>query len=200
VGLTYSLSRQTHIGFDADYSRSYSGFAKIQIGSGSVSVDRVLGRQWFVHLRGGYGAMAELRSDVPSPIRREYHGGGGIGTKVGANTFVATVRRGIADSYGLGAANTTGGDMAWIWHRPTGNWSLEGSASYERLAGRTLQLIQGWLGQATVTRRLNRQTSLAAQMVYASNSGHYGAGGFTSLSRRAVRLSINWTPGVPPGK
>lgn len=200
AGLTYSWSRQTEIGFDVDYSRSYSSFTQIQIGSASASLSRVLGRQWFLHLRGGYGVMSELRTAMSSPLRRDYNGGGGIGTKVGANTFVATVRRGIADSYGLGAANTTGAEMAWIWHRPNGNWTVESAASYERLAGRTIQVIQGWLGQASVTRRLSRRTSVTAQAVYASDSGHYSAGGFTGLTRRGVRLSINWTPGVAPGK
>jgi hypothetical protein len=196
AGLTYSLSRRTEIGLEADYARTFSAYDRIQIGSATAAIDRVLARQWFVHLRAGYGALAELQTAVPAPIRREYHGDAGIGAKLREHTFLATVSRGIADSYGLGAANTTGGEIAWIWHRPSGNWTLQSSASYERLAGGTIRTIQGWLYQATVLRQITRQTSFAIQAVYATDSGRLSAGGFTSLMRRGVRMTIAWTPGV----
>jgi hypothetical protein len=193
-GFTYSLSRRTQVAIDMDYARSFSSYDRIQIVSGTAGIDHVLAKQWFVHFRAGYGALAELQTLVSSPVRREYHGDAGIGTKLRDHTFLVTASRSIADSYGLGAGNTTGGQIAWIWHRPSGNWTLESSAVYERLEGRTIQVLGGWLYQADLVRRLTRQTSLGMQMVYATNSGHFSGGGFTSLMRRGVRVSMTWTP------
>lgn len=199
AGFTYSLTPQTEIGLGADYARTFSSFDRIQIGSGSASISHTFARQWFVHVRAGIGALADLRSAVGSPVRREYSGDAGIGTKLRAHTFLVTVSRSIADSYGLGAANTAGGEVAWNWHRPNGNWTIQSGVIYERLAGRTIQRIQGWLYQATALRRITRQTNFSVQAVYANDAGHYSGGNFTGLERRGVRMTIAWTPGTARG-
>jgi hypothetical protein len=198
-GLTYSLSRRTQIGFDASYGRSYSSYEAIHIATAGASIDHVLTPHWFAHLGAGYGALVELHHVSDVPIRREYTGSAGIGTKVRTHTFLMTARRGIADSYGLGAGNTTGGEMAWNWHRPNGAWTLQGSVVYERLAGRNVRLIQGWLYQVAIVRQITPHLNFAAQGVYASDSGQAG-GGFANLMRRGVRLSINWMPRAPHGR
>jgi hypothetical protein len=200
AGFTYALTPRTEVGLGADYARTFSNFDRIQTGSGSASINHTFARQWFVHLRAGIGALTELRGAAGSPIRREYSGDAGIGTRLGAHTLLVTISRSIADSYGLGAGNTAGGEAAWTWHRPNGNWTFQGGVIYERLAGRTIQSIQGWLYQATAIRRITRQTNFSVQAVHANNAGRYSGGTFTGLERRGVRMTIAWTPGTARGR
>lgn len=83
--------------------------------------------------------------------------------------------------------------MAWNWHPSNRAWAVQASAAYQRLTGQGLGPVQGWLYQASLTRRLSRNLTLVAQAVYATETG-LPTGGIGDLTRRGARLSLTWTP------
>jgi hypothetical protein len=197
LGVTHSLSRRTEVDGEITYSRSYWLGRGVQVGAGQVGIGHDLSRQWFVRVFGGYGGMTEFPASLKAPYAGSMQGGGSIGAKIDNNTLVVSANRSVSDAYGLGASNSTSGQFAWTWQRPGGPWTLGTSVAYERLAGTTFGLIQGWMGLGTVTRRLSRQFTLVAQGIYASDAGTAG-GDFASLMRRGVRLSLMWKPRAKP--
>ena len=192
-GFTYALSRRTSVGADVSYARSYWGIHNVQIASGKLALTRVLTPRWFASLDAGYSSMAETESKVLGPFRGQYVGGASIGATVQHHTFVATAHRAASDYYGLGAFSTTEGQMAWNWHPSNRAWAVQASAAYQRLMGQGLGPVQGWLYQASLTRRLSRNLTLVAQAVYATETG-LPTGGIGDLTRRGARLSLTWTP------
>jgi len=194
-GLSYSLSRRTRIGGGVDYRQAFSRFDRLQVGSGTGSINHVIGRQSFLHVEGGFGWLAGLGNSSGRPAMSTYRAGLAVGTKTKEDMFVLAVRREIGDRLGLGAANTAGAIVAWSRHWPSGVWRLEANLAYERMAGRNIQLFHGWVQQTTLARRVTRQTSLVTEFVYMRDAGRR-ASDFTHLAWRGPRLSLVWTPGV----
>ncbi len=194
-GFDYLLSRRTTIGGSLDYSRADSIYTRFQAPSAALSIQHVLTSNWFLKGEAGYGELDDLTIKSGSPWLQEYRGGGGLGTKRGANTFLLSAERKIGDVYGLGAGSTVDGGLSWHWQRPAGNWSVDNSAGYERLTGHLLRLFQGWVYQGSVSRRLTRQTSLSVQGVYAKSYGGFTSDS-TTFNRNEIRMTMNWTPGA----
>jgi len=193
VGFTHSLSRRTELDGDFSYSRSYWMGRGVQVGSAQVGVGRDLSPHWFGRINAGYGGMTEFPGSLKVPYQGSVQGGASLGAKVGNSALVLSANRSVSDAYGLGASKSTGAQAAWVWQRPGGAWTVSGSVAYERLAGTVFALIQGWMGQVTVTRRLSRTLTLVALGAYATDSGAAG-GDFAGLLRRGARLSLTWRP------
>jgi hypothetical protein len=175
-----------------DYDRSYS-LSSVQTGRGTFGIERDLSRRWFGHMEAGYGVVVGLRSTTTYPRYSTYSGGAELGARLEAHTLLIYGHRDLSDTYGLGAANTTSAGLAWNWHRRASAWTLSSSFAYQRLAGRSVQLLQAWMYQGTIARQLTPHTRLLAQAVYATDSGPQ-VGDFSSLMRRGARLSLVWTP------
>jgi hypothetical protein len=196
LGFTYSLSRRTDVDGTLSYSRLYWMGSRVQIAAGDVGIGHQFSRRWFARVGAGYG---ELFWSLPSPYQSRQgaiSAEGSLGARLKDHTVVISAARSIASSYGLGAATTTGGQIAWAWRRPGGPWMLSSSAGYERLAGQSSAIIQGWMFMATVTRRLTLRTALTAEAVYATDMGST-AGSLDILKRRGARLTFTWTPRPP---
>jgi len=199
LGVTHSLSRLTELDGQFSYSRAYWLGRGVQVGETRVGIGHEFSPRWFARVSAGYGGMTEFPGILKAPYVGSAEGGASIGAKVENNALVISANRGVSDAYGLGASNSTSAQFAWTWQRPGGPWTLESSIAYERLAGTAYQIIQGWLGQVRVTRRIARQLTLVAEGTYATDSGVAG-GDFASLMRRGARLSLNWRPRGPQAK
>jgi hypothetical protein len=193
LGFTHSLSRRSEMDGEFSYVRSYWMGRGAQVGEGRIGFGHELSSRWFARVNAGYGGMAEFPSSLKAPVAGTAEGGASIGAKIENSALVVSASRSVSDAYGLGAGNSTTGQLAWTWERPGGAWTLGGSVAYERLAGTAFGLIQGWMGQVTLTRRISRQLTLVAQGTYASDAGVAG-GDFASLMRRGARLSLTWRP------
>ncbi len=199
MGFMYSLSRRTSFDAELGYSRSYWAGSGAQTGSALLGLSHNLSRRWFARVFGGYGGLAMFPASLKVPYVGAAQGGGSIGTKIDNTSVSFAASRSISDSYGLAASNTTTGQLAFTWQRPGSGWTVSGTGGYERLEGSTFALIQGWIGQFSVTRRVGRQFAIAAQGVYATDEGP-ATGDFASLMRRGVRLSLTWRPRGEQGK
>jgi hypothetical protein len=192
-GVEYLLSRRTTVGVNLDYTRDDSIFTRMQAPSGAVSLEHQFARDWFIKGEAGVGMLRDPANKASSSWLLGSRGGGGLGTKRGSNTFLLSARRQIGDAYGLGAGNTLAGNFSWRWQRPSGNWTVDNSAGYERISGNSIRLFQGWVYQGDVSRKLSKQTSLSLQGSYAKSLG-----GLTSATdtynRSEIRLALNWTP------
>jgi hypothetical protein len=197
VGFAYMLSRRTSLSVDGSYLRAYSTYSHVQVTSGAVGIRHLLSREWFVRAEAGFGYLSEVRSTAASPASYGYRGAFGLGTKLGSHSLVASVRRDIGDTLGFGSRSTTGAGLGWSWRRGSSPWSLQAGASYERLAGRLVDVISGWVSQASISRRLTSQTTLSVQAFYASDTGS-ATGGFIDLARRGIRMTFTWAPPAHP--
>lgn len=196
-GVSYQVRPRTSIGLDLTHLREYSALERIWAGIASVNVNRIVGKQWFLRGEAGYGLLDQTGAPRP-PRSPDYVLGAGIGRKTRTTTLLLAARRDLADQYGLGAENTTLATLAWNWMRPHGNWAVDANIGYQRLTyshGIGMRRLDGWLYQATLTRRLTGPFSAAADLVYASDSGQYGSG-TNILIRRAARLGLVWSPGL----
>jgi hypothetical protein len=186
--LTYLLSRRTSLAGSAGYARSYARQYRSEWESSSLGLHRELGRRSFGTLQGGYVRIADRQASGFG--RSSYTLGGSYGTTTGRHTVAWTFRRSGGDIHGIGSQATVGVDGAWSWFSPTSAWRLGSSVGYERVNGATLGLLQAWLSQATVARRLSAHFELNMTAIYVD---HF-SGNLERLTRAGLRISLVWRP------
>jgi hypothetical protein len=199
LGFAYSLSPRSRLEGQFSSSRSFWMGRGVQAEEGRIGIGRELSPHWFARIGGGYGGMTEFPSSLKVPFGGTFVGAAGVGAKLENNTLAVSASRSVSDAYGLGASDTTNAQLGWTWARPGSAWTLAGTVAYQRLEGTLFGLIQGWFGQVSVTRRINRQLTLLAQGTYATDAGVAG-GDFASLMRRGVRVSLTWRPKAGPSR
>jgi len=191
LGITYALSPRTQIIGSGTYTRTYSRQYRAEWQSVGMGIERLIGRESFASVQGGYARIWE--PGIAGPGRNSYLMSGTLGTTKRYHSLASTFRRGVADYHGLGADNTIAIEGAWTWAPQPSSWSVGSSLGYERLGGGWLGMAQGWVGQANVMRRLGAHMALEFAAVYMADSGR----DFAALTRRGARVSLVWTPERP---
>ena len=189
LGANYSLSTRTRISATGTYARSYTRLYRTDWQSVVLGIERLLGRRSFGSVQAGYARMSD--SGARGAGRNSYTVSAALGTSKGYHTLAATLRRGLADLHGIGGDSTIGCEAAWSWAPHAGSWTLGSSLGYERIDSRGLGVLQAWMGQASIGRRLSAHFQLTLSTVYLRDSG----ADLARLERRAVRMSFVWTPG-----
>lgn len=193
AGMNFALSRRTRIIGTGTYTRSYARLARSQWETGTLALERSIGRRSFGRLEGGYGRLSDAG---PGGGRNTYTAGVGVGTIQGFHTLLITVRRGIGNLTGLLAGSSLGGEAAWTWARPGIRWSATGSVAYERVQGRQFGLVQAWVYHASLSRALSDHFSVMVDAVHANDSGRNAV----NFVGRGFRVSCVWSPSATPNR
>ena len=194
VALSYTLSRRTVLGADADYFRTFSPLGRTQVGSGGFTLTRVLSRWWFGSAQAGYGLGNYALEGSRTTIRRpDFRGSGTLGYSFNTHALSLSVERRIGDSYGFGAARTQQANLIWTWSPKHHKWGIEATGSYERLTGNLVNEIQSAIFRASLTRRLTNTLSCAAEGVYTWGIGQ-AASSLGRQNQDVARLSVVWRP------
>jgi hypothetical protein len=195
VGLSYSLSPKTVLGFSANSIRTFSTLQDAYSSSASLSLGRTLGRRWFAQLQAGAGRIDPVRQTYLTSRGTQALGGANLGYKTYAHTFMASYQRTISDVYGIGATTTLSLTGAWHWARPGRNWWMDATFGQQRMLGSGLSSLDSWRATAGLGRKLTRHTAVQMQYAYASYSTAAQSNAFYhDMTQHAVRLSLAWRP------
>jgi hypothetical protein len=193
VGWHYSLSPRTQVSVQASSTQIWSKLDQGYTSSGSVSLARTLTQRWFTQLQGGGGVLTYKQLVFAQPKSLQYLAGASLGYKTESHTFLASYNRSIGDTYGLGAATTSGANGAWNWKRPGSTWSVFGSFGYQELGGSTFRNTLSWRGSGGVAKRLGPQVFMNVQYVYSQVPSNLAVSG-ANFNQNGVVLSASWSP------
>jgi len=202
LGGSYFLTRRTQIGGDFSLSRTFStSFQDKYIGTWMTSVNRDLGKRWFLQARGGVG-FTKLAADAayPSEPPRVLYGAG-IGYRTFTHTFAAFYDRTLLDAALFSTGETYSMSTAsWTWSRPGRRWSVQSNFGFNVQTSSGFPHIHTWLATVGLAQALTSQLSVRAQY----GVGELGSKRFVrsgigyQLSHSAVHLALIWTPQVRP--
>ena len=197
MGLSYALSPRTQVGLNVDENRVINRYQSAYITNGAFSVGRKMGMHWFLGLHGGGSVIQTLQHTYGAPVRRLVIGGGSIGFRTYAQTFVASYDRTSSDAYGFAIGTTTTATGSWNWRRPGSRWTISASGGQQQMRGTGFAGMSGWQASGGISGSLNAHTSLSAQYVYFNSRGNY-VGNLSNLIAHSVRLSLSWSPQIVP--
>jgi len=190
-GLNFSASTRTRITWNGDYSRSYGRLYRSAWESSGLEIQRLMGRRSFVSLQAGFTRFSDV--SAAGSTRNSYNAGAAMGTSKGYHTLTAVFRRGISNTYGLGADSLIGFDGAWVWAPHAISWTLRSSVGYERLQGAGVGMVQSLVYQANAVHRVSGHLQIVFSAVYLTNSNRSVAG----VASPSFRISCLWTPARP---
>jgi hypothetical protein len=192
AGMSYKLTPRTDFGIDANASRTYSHYQDAYTATAGLNVGRKLSRQWFVRAHGGVGKIFPVHETIELQRRPQFVGGGSIGLRTRAHTFLAAAEQNVSDSYGIGAGRTLSSTGSWTWHRTGGRWKLLGGGGWQRLE--TGVDLQAWTATGGIARATSRQTAVQLTYAYLSAYNSYGFHGQEDIHVHSIRLAFNWAP------
>jgi hypothetical protein len=194
AGFSYKVTPRTEFSMDASASRTFSTYQDAYMTMGRLRLGRKIGNRWFVAGNGGVGKIIPIRETSELPRGLQGVGGGNVGFRTRGNTFVASVDRTVADSYGLGAGSTVSSTGSWDWHRPGGAWRFAASGGWQRLDG--VIELEGWAVKGSIARRITRQTGWSLSYAYMSNAQRAGVRlpEQAQMTVHSVRLALFWSP------
>ena len=196
MGLAYSLSPRTQVGFDTGTSRTFSSFQDAYVTTFNGTVGHSAGRHWSMQVQGGTGLINPIRQTYASQGKGlQYLAGGNVGYKTYAHTFTVSVNRSASDAYGLGSSATLSSVATWTYSRPGTSWWLTSSFQEQWMTGS----VYGGLDTKHISmdfgRMLGRQMAAVVQYAYGTYTGAT-AGPLGHLDQQVVRLSFSWVPGA----
>jgi len=193
MGLSYSLSPRTDVGFDLGVNRTQNRIQTAYVNTATAFVSRKMGTHWFLRLQGGGAYSVITDQTTGSPKTRQIIGGGSLGFQARTHTLIGSYTRSAADTFGFAVGAITSEAGAWSWRQPGSRWGLFASFSEQQTRNTGFSSLTGWQAAGGVTARLDSHATLSAQYVYLSNSGTY-LGTFNNLAIHSVRLSLGWSP------
>ena len=193
VGWSYAISPRTQFGVNAATSRSFSKFQEGYATTSTLSLGRTMSQRWFVQLRAGAGKMTYTRQTFPGGRNVQFQGGGTLGLKTRAHTWMASYDRSIGDIYGLGSSTTNGATGAWNWHAPGSGWSSSASFGYQRLTSSVFQNTESWHGGASLGRALGGHLFASVQYVYTKFPSNIRLEGY-NFEESGVMVALTWSP------
>jgi hypothetical protein len=197
MGLSYSLSPRTQVGFNVEEGRVVNGYQNAYSTNSTVSVGRKMGMHWFLRVRGGGSITQMTQNTYGTPASRQVIGGSSIGFQTYTQTLVASYDRTSADAYGFAVGTNTTATGSWSWRRPGSRWSIFASGGQNQIRNTGFASLSGWEASGGISGRLNAHSTLSAQYVYFNSQGNY-VGNLNSMIAHSVRLSLGWNPQTVP--
>ena len=193
MGLSYSLSPRTQVGFNVEEGRVVNGYQNAYSTNSTVSVGRKMGMHWFLRVRGGGSITQMTQNTYGTPASRQVIGGSSIGFQTYTQTLVASYDRTSADAYGFAVGTNTTATGSWSWRRPGSRWSIFASGGQHQIRDAGFASISGWEASGGISGSLDAHTTLSAQYVYFNSQGSY-VGNLNNMAVHSVRLSLGWNP------
>ena len=197
MGLSYALSPRTQVGLNVEENRVINRYQNAYTTNGTVSVGRKMGMRWFLSVNGGGSVTQMTENSYGTPVPRQIIGGGSIGFRTYAQTFVASYDRTSSDSYGFAVGTNTTATGSWNWRRPGSRWTIFASGGQQQMRGTGFASMSGWEASGGISGRLNAHSTLSAQYVYFNSQGNY-VGNLNRMIAHSVRLSLGWNPQTVP--
>jgi hypothetical protein len=196
VGLNHALTLRTTVGLTASRSRTFSVFQDAYRDFFYGSVGRKMGRHWLAQAYGGAGRVQTIRSLYTLPTGPQYLAGGSLAYKMSAHTFIASVDRNFADSYGLGGQSTISVSGAWNWSPHGRDWALFSSVGQYRMLGSTLGNLNSWRATTGLSRKISTRAAISTEYAYVTSSSPLGL--IPNFSQHAARVVVTWSPQWSP--
>ena len=195
ASFNYSVSPLTQLGGTVTATRTLSSLYDSYTSTSILTVGRMFAGRWLLQAHGGIGFSKPLRFYTPGPLTTKTYpvGGGSIGFRTVAHTFLASLDRTVSDSYGTGASTSANANGTWRWSRPGNSWWVEAGGGWEQLQGNAVYNTSGWRTSVSVGRAVGAHTSLLTQYVYLNYSGRTSSLPY-DVGQSAVRVSVVWTP------
>lgn len=195
MGLSYSLSPRTDVGFNVEESRIdnryQSGYSTIAM----ASLGRKMGMRWFLRIEGGGSINQGVSQAYGTPRARQIDGGGSIGFRTHQHTLVGSYLRSASDSYGFAMGTVTSVSAAWTFRRPGSRWSLFTSFGQQQFRNTGFASFSGWEASGGISSSLNSHMGLSMQYAYMNSSGTF-SGNMQNFAVQSIRLALNWSPAV----
>lgn len=193
AGMSYALSPRTQVGVDVEEHHLVNRFQSSYGTTATASLGRKMGKRWFLRGYGGGSFTHMLRQSVGTPSTRQVVGGGSLGFRTYAHTFLGSFDRYNVNTYGLGVGVNTSAAGSWRWRRPASRWSVFASFGEQRMRDTGFADLSGWRASAGVAQSLSDHMVLNTEYVYLSNGGSFG-GNVYNLAVHSVRVSLGWAP------
>jgi hypothetical protein len=197
MGMTYSLSPRTQIGFSVDESRSINRYQNGNTTNAYATFGRKMGMRWFMGLHGGGSFSQTTQTSYGTPIPAQVSWGGSLGVQTYSQTLTVSYDRSGSDPYGFAVGTNTSATGSWSWRRPGSRWSLSAGGGQHQIRNAAFVSISGWEASGGVSLSLAEHASLSAQYVYFNSAGNY-AGTALNTAVQSVRVSLGWAPQVVP--
>ena len=190
---SYALSPRTNLGLGLAEMYTMNRDQGSYSTNGTASIGRMMGEHWFMTLSAGmnYTRMAQSASDQ-HPMRQVI-GGGALGYRLYAHTFLASYNRFSAQMYNIPTGISANALGAWSWHRPGSNWVVHTSGGQHQIRNSGFASLTGWRVNAGFSRTLSRQFSMNVEYAYFFSRGSY-LGFHSQRSVHSIRLSLRWHP------
>lgn len=196
VSLSYAMSRQTNFTVDATESRTQASYMDAYLTQATASLGRRVGMHWFMQGGGGAAGIRPVRTTAESYANTQPVAHASIGYRLYSQSFMATVDRLPASSYGLGTGYTLSSGGAWQWQHPGSSWDLSASFREQIIRGSLLQNLNGYMLGATLFKTLSRRTGFQLSYSYMDNTGTYIAGA-RNIKVHALQASVVWREAMP---
>jgi hypothetical protein len=195
LGLSYQVSPRTSMAVSAASSRSFSSGQDAYANTLRLTLGRMMGRRWFVTGHGGAAMVVPIRSPQPRPMRPDWIAGGSIGARAASHSVMLDVNRTFGDGFGVGAYESRTASAVWQWGRMRSRWSLYAMYSVHEVLGGSVRTAWGWRGNVGFGRVLGAGFVATTDLGYMN---YYGTviGSKYRLELQAVRVSLNWVPGI----
>jgi hypothetical protein len=200
ASLTYRRSPRFSVHFSATGSRTQALNSGEPAGAASIalvprmtmgSFGRRVGMRWFMQGGGGAAGIRPVRTTAESYANTQPVAHASIGYRLYSQSFMATVDRLPASSYGLGTGYTLSSGGAWQWQHPGSSWDLSASFREQIIRGSSLQNLNGYMLGATLFKTLSRRTGFQLSYSYMDNTGTYIAGA-RNIKVHALQASVVW--------
>jgi hypothetical protein len=193
MGVSYSSSPRTDLGFDVGADRTQNRYQSTYGTTATASLGRKMGMHWFLRVYGGGSFYEVIQQANGTPKTRQAVGGGAIGFHTYRHTFIGSYDRSSSDAFGFAIGTSTSAAGAWNWHRPGSRWSMFTSFGQQQTRNTGFTSISGWQVSTGMAGSLSAHTSVTAQYVYFRSAGSY-LGTFSNLAVHSVRVSLGWAP------
>jgi hypothetical protein len=190
---SYALSPRTNVGVNvSEHYTANQGQGSYSTTAGA-SFGRMMGLHWFLSMNGGMTYSRFTGNAAGTPPRRQAIGGGVLGYRLYAQTFVASYNRSSFDAVGIPGALNSNATGAWNWHRRGSNLSLNASGGQTQVTNAAFTSFTVWRGSAGFSRVLTRQFSMSWDYVYFYSTGTY-LDIRTNRAAHSVRVTLRWHP------
>ena len=200
MGVSYALNERTELAASATAGRQFSSLIDRYSMMGTVSLSRILSRQWFASLEAGGGSYLNRYTTAAPSINAsapaQYTGGVTLARRSFSQTWMLNARRTLSDSYGVGARSSTVVDLAWNWSRPGSNWLLTASAADQYMDRSYINALSAWRLRAGLGRRLSNELAWQTEYSYMDYrlSGTPVQGLLPRAGMHVVRVALVWSP------
>ena len=197
LGMGYLLSPRTNIFASIGYSRGLSSIADTPSANLNFGVGRTVTDHLFVRGSAGLGYILP-GGQGHSFQRTNWQAAAGVGYRILRQSFVGSVSRTVADSFGLGADATIVASAGWNWHPVSGRWGLTAGGAEQRFT-QTVYGRQGYRVMGGVYTMLKERISMNLSYGYGSGTSALLTASntptipYNSISH-SIRLTIGWSP------